>query len=104
MGGPKRKESPTWAKGSHTEGNFLRQSNFNRRSHKPLVKRDKLPPIRFHDLRHTAATLLLLQYENPRVVSEPFGHASIEITFNTYSQVVPAMQKTAAKRLNQLFG
>ena len=60
--------------------------------------------IRFHDLRHTAATLLLLAGENPKVVSERLGHASIEITLNTYSHVPPTMQKQAAERLHRLFG
>jgi len=62
-----------------------------------------MPVIRFHDLRHTAATLLLLAGENPKVVSERLGHASVEITLNTYSHVLPAMQKAAADPLDRLF-
>lgn len=63
-----------------------------------------VPLIRFHDLRHTAATLLLLQGENPKVVSERLGHAAVEITLDTYSHVLPSMQKTAAEKLDRLFG
>jgi len=70
-----------------------------------LIKRMKLPHIRFHDLRHTHATLLLQQGEHPKVVSERLGHSTITITMDTYSHVMPNMQKEAAKKLdNFLFG
>jgi integrase len=59
---------------------------------KPLLKRAGLPEIRFHDLRHTCATLLLSKNVNPKVVSEMLGHASIAITLDTYSHVLPTMQ------------
>ena len=63
---------------------------------KPLLKRVGLPQIRFHDLRHTCATLLLSKNVNPKVVSEMLGHASIAITLDTYSHVLPNMQESAA--------
>ncbi|EGK10195.1 phage integrase family site-specific recombinase [Desmospora sp. 8437] len=70
-----------------------------------LIKRMKLPHIRFHDLRHTHATLLLQQGEHPKVVSERLGHSTITITMDTYSHVMPNMQKEAAQKLdNFLFG
>jgi integrase len=53
-----------------------------------LVKRADVPLIRFHDLRHTAATLLLLQGINVEVVSEMLGHSSIAITLDLYGHVV----------------
>jgi integrase len=53
------------------------------------------PHIRFHDLRHTAATLLLLAGVHPKVVSEMLGHASIAITLDLYSHVLPDMQREA---------
>src|SRR5919112_5398454 len=52
---------------------------------KPLLKHAKLRPIRFHDLRHTCATLLLSKDVNPKVVSEMLGHASVSITLDIYS-------------------
>jgi hypothetical protein len=66
---------------------------------KPLLKRAGLPQIRFHGLRHTCATLLLAQNVNPKVVSEMLGHATIAITLDTYSHVLPNMQESAAKAM-----
>ncbi len=63
---------------------------------KPLLKRAGLPQIRFHDLRHTCATLLLSKNVNPKVVSEMLGHATIAITLDTYSHVLPSMQESTA--------
>ncbi|TDA67869.1 MAG: site-specific integrase [Clostridia bacterium] len=61
--------------------------------------------VRFHDLRHTHATLLLQLGERPKVVSQRLGHSSIEITMDLYSHVTPGMQKEAARRLEEfLFG
>ena len=57
-------------------------------------------PIRFHDLRHTHATQLLRQGIHPKVVSERLGHASIGITMDTYSHVLPDMQEEAAARID----
>ena len=85
-------------------GGWLRKCNVTRRSFQPLIERAGVPRIRFHDMRHTHATLLLLAGENPKVVSERLGHAGVEITLNTYSHVLPTMQKAAAERLNKLFG
>jgi integrase len=66
---------------------------------KKLLKCGRLPDIRFHDLRHTCATLLLGRNVNPKIVSEMLGHASIAITLDTYSHVLPNMQNEAAKAL-----
>jgi integrase len=63
-----------------------------------------VPMVRFHDLRHTNATMLLLQGIHPKVVSERLGHSRVEITLNTYSHVLPTMQKEAAASLDRLFG
>jgi integrase len=59
-----------------------------------------LPRIRIHDLRHTAATVLLAQGVHPRVVMELLGHSQIAITMNLYSHVVPALRKEAAQRMD----
>jgi hypothetical protein len=58
-----------------------------------------LKQIRFHDLRHTCATLLLSKNVNPKVISEMLGHASIAITLDTYSHVLPTMRESAAKAM-----
>lgn len=68
-----------------------------------LVRDYKLPIIRFHDLRHTHATLLLQQGVNPKIVSERLGHSTISITLDTYSHVLPNMQKEAVLKLDELF-
>ena len=61
-----------------------------------------LPKIRLHDLRHTAATLALGAGVHPKIVSERLGHASIAITLDTYSHVLPSMQEDAATRVGAL--
>ncbi|HEX6349873.1 MAG TPA: tyrosine-type recombinase/integrase [Candidatus Dormibacteraeota bacterium] len=72
------------------------------RGFKRLLRRARLPNIRFHDLRHSFATLLLIQGASPRVVMEMLGHSQIALTMNTYSHVIPAMQREAAARLDAL--
>ena len=62
------------------------------------------PAYRVYDLRHTCATLLLLAGENPKVVSERLGHASITLTLDTYSHVLPDMQEASAEKLEAMFG
>ncbi len=83
-----------------TRGNPLRQSNVTRRSFLPLLERARLPKIRFHDLRHSFATLMLTQGEHPKVVQEMLGHSNVALTLNTYSHVLPSMQESAASRLD----
>lgn len=64
------------------------------------VRRYKLPPVRFHDLRHTHATQLLKQGVHPKIVSERLGHSNISITLDTYSHVLPGMQESAIEALD----
>jgi integrase len=66
-----------------------------------LLKRAGLPRIRFHDLRHTCVTLLLSKNVNPKIVSEMLGHATIAITLDTYSHVLPTMQESSAKAIEE---
>jgi integrase len=68
---------------------------------KPLLKRSGLPEIRFHDLRHTCATLLLTRNVNPKIVSEMLGHSTIAITLDTYSHVLPNMRNQAAAAMEE---
>ena len=65
-------------------------------SFKPLLKRAGLPDIRFHDLRHTCATLLLSRGHHPKLVQELLGHASVAITLDRYSHVLPGMSDQTA--------
>jgi len=68
-----------------------------------FLKRSGLPHVRFHDLRHAHATLLLLAGIHPKVVSERLGHASVGITLDIYSHVLPSMQSEAAAAFDHLF-
>ena len=61
-----------------------------------------MPDIRFHDLRHTAASLMLSMQTHPKVVQEILGHADINLTLNTYSHVLPSMQVDVAEKLGKL--
>jgi integrase len=67
---------------------------------KTLLNRAGLPDIRFHDLRHSAATILLSMGVHPKVVQELLGHNQISMTMDTYSHVLPTMQKEAINKLN----
>lgn len=64
--------------------------------------RSSTPHVRFHDLRHTAATLMLSAGTHPKVVSERLGHATIHITPDTYSHVLPDLQHEAAAVIDAL--
>jgi integrase len=68
-----------------------------------FVKDHDLPRLRFHDLRHAHASLMLIQGVHPKIVSERLGHASIGITLDTYSHVLPSMQSEAANAFDSLF-
>jgi integrase len=73
------------------------------RAFKALLAKARLPrAVRFHDLRHTCATLLLAARVNPKVVSEMLGHASVAITLDIYSHVLPDMQQDAAATMGQM--
>ena len=81
-------------------GGLINPSNLRNRSFARLLKHAGLPAdTRFHDLRHTCATLLLSQNVNPKIVSEMLGHASVAITLDTYSHVLPTMQENAIRAL-----
>lgn len=79
------------------------RATFHAKHYKPLLAEAGLPPIRFHDLRHSSATLLLSQGVHPKVVQERLGHSQISITLDTYSHVLPGLQEEAARRLNDVF-
>jgi integrase len=66
-------------------------------------ERAGLPALRLHDLRHTAATLMLQEGVHPSVVREMLGHSTVMLTLGTYSHVVPTMQREATMKLDRLF-
>ena len=85
-------------------GDPLSPTNFARRYFHPLLKKCKIRDgFTFHGLRHTHATLLLQQGVNPKVVQERLGHSSIKVTMDTYSHVLPDMQRPAVDALNKIF-
>jgi len=71
-----------------------------RRAFERVLKAAGVERLRFHDLRHTHASLLLARGIHPKVVSERLGHASIAITLDTYSHVLPSLQEEAARDLD----
>ncbi len=74
------------------------QSNF-----KMLLKRAELPNIRFHDLRHSAASIFAKLHVHPKVVQEILGHSDIGMTMNVYSHAFPSMQEEAMDKLDEAF-
>jgi len=67
-----------------------------------IVKRAGLENIRFHDLRHTFASLMLLRGAKPKVISEALGHASVAFTMDTYSHIIEGMQSDAMALLDEV--
>ena len=74
-----------------TIGTPINPENLVQRSFEPLLKKADLPEIRFHDLRHTCATLLLGRGVHTKIVQELLGHATIAMTLDTYSHYLPSM-------------
>jgi len=88
---------------STSTGRPLDGNNFRARAFGRLLVKAGLAPMRFHSLRHTAATLLLAEGLNVKVVSEMLGHADITTTLRTYSHVLPGMGQAAADAMDSLF-
>jgi integrase len=83
-------------------GDPIHPCGFNRDKLWPIMKEAGLRRIRFHDLRHTAATLMLLQGVHVKVVSEMLGHSSVSITLDLYGHVLPDMQRQATTAIQRL--
>ena len=66
-----------------------------------IIKLAGLPHVRFHDLRHTHATMMMQEGVNPKTVAERLGHASVVITLDTYSHVLPSLQEDAALKFEE---
>ena len=85
------------------EGTPHNSRNLAQRHLVAILKNAGLPlDFRLYDLRHSCATLLLVAGENPKVVSERLGHASVVLTLDTYSHVLPSMQQAATEKLETL--
>lgn len=80
----------------------LGRSNWRIREWKPAVERAGLQPLRFHDLRHTHAALLIAQGEHPKVIQSRLGHSSIRVTLDTYGHLFDGLDELAASRLDDL--
>ncbi|HEX8278115.1 MAG TPA: site-specific integrase [Segetibacter sp.] len=79
--------------------------NLTYRYFRPILEKAGIPQIRLYDLRHSHATLLLMAEENPKVVAERLGHSTVVLTLDTYSHVLPTMQRKATDKLEKiLFG
>jgi integrase len=87
-----------------TNGTAYARTNWRFQQYVRLIERAGLPYIRPHDLRHTAATLLLLEGVQPLVVSEMLGHSSVAFTLQTYGHVQAEMRKPARDAMERLFG
>lgn len=83
-------------------GTLINPTNLRRRSFAPLLERAWLPQIRFHDLRHTCATLLLSRNVHPKYVQELLGHATVAITLDTYSHMIPGMGNHTARAMEDI--
>ncbi len=69
-----------------------------------LLESAELPHMHFHDLRHSAASILLSMGVNPKVIQELLGHSEMSITLGTYSHLFPTMQEEAMGKWNDVFG
>ncbi|MGA7088497.1 MAG: site-specific integrase [Candidatus Dormiibacterota bacterium] len=85
-------------------GTPLHPGNVLRRSYRPMLERAGIRTVRFHDLRHTSATLLLGQGVHPKIVSEMLGHSTVGITLDLYSHVTESMQRQAAGAMDAVLG
>jgi len=84
-----------------TVGTPYHESNVSR-SWRRLLEKVDVPKIRFHDMRHTHATLLLKQGIHPKIVSERLGHSNVRVTLDTYSHVLPGLQEVAAAAIEEV--
>lgn len=86
-------------------GKVYDTSNFTTRTFKKMLKEAHIEQhFKFHDLRHTHATMLLMDKIHPKVVQERLGHSTIKMTLDTYGHLMPDMQDSAVNSLEKLFG
>jgi integrase len=85
-------------------GTPMNPENRVKRSFKPLLRKAGLPEVRFHDLRHTCATLLLGRGVHPELVQELLGHATIAMTLDNYSHYLPSMGNQPSGAMGDALG
>ncbi|UZQ49077.1 tyrosine-type recombinase/integrase [Clostridium kluyveri] len=88
--------------GSPYEPNYISKNYTRVMKQYKVCEQLQIPYIRFHDLRHTYATMLLVANTNPKVVSELMGHSTVSMTLNTYSHVLPSLKENAINKLENL--
>lgn len=81
-------------------GTFLDKNNIARRHFEPALRRTGLRRIRFHDLKHTYASLLIEQGEHPKYIQVQMGHSSINVTMDTYRHLMNNVNQESAKSLD----
>ena len=84
------------------EGGPIDPDNFSSRDWARALRRSKLQRIRFHDLRHTYASLLIAQGAHPKYIQAQLGHASIQTTLDRYGHLMPDVHQTEARKLDRL--
>jgi len=98
LGGPLQQDDLVF---STLDGRPLRPNTITR-AWGTMATKAGLTPIRLHDARHTHASLMLKQGVHPKIVQERLGHASIQMTLDTYSHVAPGLQQAAAEAFDRL--
>jgi integrase len=88
---------------TNTQGGYLNPDYLLAQFHR-LLEKVGLPRMRLHDLRHSAATILLGKGTHPKLVQELLGHSSIDITMDIYSHVIPSMQHDMMEKWNDFLG
>lgn len=86
------------------KGAPLRHSNFHRRFWRPALAASGLAPeVRIHDLRHTAASLLIAEGAGPKAVCEHLGHSSVQVSLDRYGHLFPSEFESLADRLDAAY-
>lgn len=85
-------------------GTPVRQSNFHARHFKPAALRVGVGPnVRFHDLRHSYAAMLIAQGAHPRAIMERLGHSTIQVTMDTYGHLFPSLESAVTDALDHVY-
>lgn len=84
-------------------GNFVSYNNFYKRCWKNIIKKAGLDHVKFHDLRHSHCSQLLAAGISPQIVSQRLGHSDLGVTLRVYAHILPNMQETALKQIDEIF-